>query len=173
MRLGFAILLTMRGMPQIYSGDELAMTGGADPENRHDFPGGFPGDKQDAFTAKGRTPGQAEMFDWIQHLLQLRTHTPALLQGEEQVLHADDDTLVYVRGSNLSTGCTSPDDTRVLVAANKAATARTLSFSVADTALEGCKAGETRIGSMKVPAADAQEALTLTVPPGASIAVVR
>jgi len=36
-RLAFAILLTMRGMPQVYSGDEIAMLGGDDPDNRRDF----------------------------------------------------------------------------------------------------------------------------------------
>jgi glycosidase len=34
----------MRGMPQIYYGDEIGMPGGNDPDNRQDFPGGFPGD---------------------------------------------------------------------------------------------------------------------------------
>jgi glycosidase len=53
LKLGFAILLTMRAMPQIYSGGEIAMTGGEDPDNRHDFPGGFPGDTHNAFTASG------------------------------------------------------------------------------------------------------------------------
>ena len=35
------LLTTMRGMPQIYSGDEIAMHGGDDPDDRRDFPGGF------------------------------------------------------------------------------------------------------------------------------------
>ena len=37
----------MRGTPELYYGDEIGMTGGDDPDNRHDFPGGFPGDKQE------------------------------------------------------------------------------------------------------------------------------
>jgi hypothetical protein len=65
-------LLTMRGMPQVYSGDEIGMTGGDDPENRHDFPGGFPGSKRDAFTASGRTPEQDKMHEWVAGLLHFR-----------------------------------------------------------------------------------------------------
>ena len=46
-----ALLTTLRGIPQIYYGDEIGMAGDDDPDDRHDFPGGFPGDKQNAFYA--------------------------------------------------------------------------------------------------------------------------
>jgi neopullulanase len=42
LKLAFALLATVRGMPQVYSGDEIAMQGGEDPDNRRNFPGGFP-----------------------------------------------------------------------------------------------------------------------------------
>ena len=63
-KLALAYVLTTRGMAQIYSGDEIAMQGGGDPENRHDFPGGFRGSirRSDAFTAAGRTPVQQQTF---------------------------------------------------------------------------------------------------------------
>ncbi len=173
MQLGFAILLTMRGMPQIYSGDELAMTGGDDPQNRRDFPGGFPGDAQSAFIARDRTAQQAEMFDWVQHLLQLRAQTPELTEGQQQLLHADADTLLYVRGMRLDKGCNSSQNPRVLIAANKAATTKQISFNIADTALAGCGKGETKLGTMIVPAAGTDGILTLTVPPGAAVALLR
>ncbi|MFP5233187.1 MAG: alpha-amylase family glycosyl hydrolase, partial [Acidobacteriota bacterium] len=48
LQLALAYVLTSRGMPQIYSGDEIAMQGGGDPDNRKDFPGGFPGAAQSA-----------------------------------------------------------------------------------------------------------------------------
>ncbi len=37
LQLAFTLLATLRGMPQIYSGDEIAMRGGEDPDNRRDF----------------------------------------------------------------------------------------------------------------------------------------
>ena len=166
LKLGFAMLLTMRGMPEIYSGDEIAMTGGDDPDNRRDFPGGFANDPQNAFTAAGRSPEQQAMFAWVQHLLQLRAQMPELNTGQEQVLHADTDTLVYVRGVRLSEGCAAA--TRVLVAINKSSSPESVTFQTGDTALAGCNAATPVLGSMEAhPAANGE--LQLTVPPGATV----
>ncbi len=55
--LGF--LLTTRGIPQLYYGMEILMSGEkweGDGSLRKDFPGGWPGDTVDAFTRAGRTP---------------------------------------------------------------------------------------------------------------------
>src|SRR5215813_10430529 len=52
------LVLTLRGIPELYYGDEIGMTGGGDPDNRHDFPGGWAGDRQNAFTEEGRTTEQ-------------------------------------------------------------------------------------------------------------------
>lgn len=68
-------LLTSRGIPQIYYGTELLMHGskeGSDGYVRRDFPGGFPGDKVDAFTREGRTPMQNEAWDYLSALLKWR-----------------------------------------------------------------------------------------------------
>jgi glycosidase len=72
LKLALGLLATLRGMPQIYSGDEIGMTGGEDPENRHDFPGGFPGDSHDAFSQTGRTATEQDLFAWISGMLALR-----------------------------------------------------------------------------------------------------
>ena len=51
-------LLTTRGIPQIYYGTEILMTGDkgeGDGTLRKDFPGGWAGDKTNAFTREGRT----------------------------------------------------------------------------------------------------------------------
>ncbi len=97
LQLAFAVLLTMRGTPQLYSGDEIAMQGGDDPDNRRDFPGGFPGDLQSAFSANTRTPAQQELYDWVHTLLQIRKAHTALQDGDQQVLKADETRLVYTR----------------------------------------------------------------------------
>ena len=49
LQLAFTFLLTARGTPLVYYGDEIAMPGGGDPDNRRDFPGGWPGDPRNAF----------------------------------------------------------------------------------------------------------------------------
>ena len=49
LKLAFTYLATTRGIPMIYYGDEIGMPGGEDPDNRRDFPGGWPGDSNNAF----------------------------------------------------------------------------------------------------------------------------
>ena len=70
-----AFLLTSRGIPQIYYGTELLMSGskeGSDGYVRCDFPGGFPGDTTNAFTAVGRTEMQNEAYNFLSKLLNWR-----------------------------------------------------------------------------------------------------
>ncbi len=164
LKLAFAILLTMRGMPQIYSGDEIAMTGGDDPDNRQNFPGGFPG-SQSAFVAAERTPPEADMHDWVQHLLQMRAEYAELNEGEEQVLNAGDDTLVYVRGGDLAEGCGAGRE-RVVVTVNRSATAASIPFATGKTALASCTAGKTLLGAAASPAGE-----TLALPTGVTVQV--
>src|SRR5204862_5007025 len=62
LKLAFTYLMTSRGIPMIYYGDEIAMPGGNDPDNRRDFPGGWREDTRNAFTAPGRTPAEQDVF---------------------------------------------------------------------------------------------------------------
>lgn len=133
----FVVLATMRGMPQIYSGDEIAMRGGEDPDNRRDFPGGFAGNGASAFVAAGRTAEQGEMFDWVKGLLKLRASRAELSRGEEQLLEAKGGVMVFVRGGGLRGGC-SAGASRVMVVVNNSDAAENVTVSVANTALEGC-----------------------------------
>jgi glycosidase len=66
-----AFTLVSRGIPQIYYGDEIGMAGGYDPDNRKDFPGGFPDDR-DAFMKAGRSEPESRMFEWTRKLIELR-----------------------------------------------------------------------------------------------------
>ena len=140
MKLAFGLLVTMRGMPQIYYGDEIAMPGGNDPDNRRDFPGGFPGDTKDAFTAAGRTPAQESMHAWVRGLLQLRAHHPVLQTGAQQDLLVDDTGIVFARVEAPPPGKPIPVAAQgdiVLVLLNKAVTPRTFHLDFSDTALAG------------------------------------
>lgn len=173
LKLAFAILLTMRGMPQIYSGDEIAMVGGEDPDNRHDFPGGFGKTMQSAFVPDQRTAEQKDMYDWVQTLLRLRQQTPELNSGSEQILHSDESTLLYVRGTNLDTGCKTGVKTRVLIAVNKSDSTESLTLNTVNTALEGCKITRVDLGRLETGSPSAQGVLTLNIPSGASIISLR
>jgi len=137
-KLALGLLLTLRGTPQIYSGDELGMAGGKDPDNRHDFPGGFAGDAHDAFTRAGRTANEQEVFAWTSGLLALRESHPAFQTGLEQNLFADEDGFAFVRAPNAA-GCSADHSTeRFLVIANKAQQSRQIQLTAEGTALEGC-----------------------------------
>ncbi len=139
LKLAFGILATMRGMPQIYSGDEIAMMGGEDPDNRRDFPGGF-GGAENAFVDGSRTPGQKEMHDWVKGLLDMRRAHGALMTGEQQVLQSGVDTMAYVRGKNLRWGCPASDgEGRVLVVVNKGDKPETVDLPMSHTALAECR----------------------------------
>jgi len=138
LKAAFALLLTMRGIPQIYSGDEIGMPGGGDPDNRRDFPGGFPGDARDAFTAAGRTPEQQEVFAYLQSLLALRQKHAALRTGKQWHIGWDDSYYAFVREL--------PEE-KLLVVYNNAPRSRALEIPVGDTLLEAAHHLQTVFGS--------------------------
>lgn len=94
-----SLLVTLRGIPEIYSGDEIAMAGGEDPDNRRDFPGGFPNDPHSAFLESSRTPEQQEAFAHLQKLLKLRRQHKALQEGEQTDLFSDAASFAFLRSS--------------------------------------------------------------------------
>jgi glycosidase len=97
LKLAFTYLLTMRGVPQIFYGDEIGMKGGDDPDNRRDFPGGFPGDQRNAFTSSGRRSKERKIFNHVRDLLRMRAEHVALRQGSMRVLSVTDTTIAYLR----------------------------------------------------------------------------
>jgi neopullulanase len=163
LKLAFALLATLRGMPQIYSGDEIAMRGGADPDNRHDFPGGFPGDSQDAFTAAGRTPEQAEVHDWLASWLHFRHDHPVLATGLEQDLFVDSTAFVFARAASLTQGCAAGSGEHVVIAVNSSDQPRDLTLSLDSTALQGCSTFTPAIGSSATLHTSGSQ-LALTIP---------
>jgi len=130
-------LLTVRGVPQIYSGDEIGMPGGNDPDNRRDFPGGFPGDARNAFQADGRTPEQQEVFEHFQKMLKLRAEHKALRRGKLFHLLADDTGFAFVRdyaGSNA--GLTGDKRESLLMVMNNSDSPRSFHLDLRDTPIE-------------------------------------
>jgi glycosidase len=98
LKLAYTFLLTTRGIPLIYYGDEIGMPGGGDPDNRRDFPGGWKEDPRNAFEAGGRTREEQEIFSHVQKLLALRAANPELRAWHTETLVATEQTLVYRRG---------------------------------------------------------------------------
>jgi len=85
-----AFVLSVRGIPQLYAGEEIAMEGKEDPDNRRDFP-------SEAFKAEGRKPNERAMFDWTKAWIKLRREQAALRGGKLIDLFVDDETYVFAR----------------------------------------------------------------------------
>jgi glycosidase len=98
-----AFTLSVRGIPQLYYGEEIAMEGKDDPDNRRDFPGGFPGDARSAFEPAGRKPREQKMFEWTRSWIRLRTEHTALRTGSLTDLFYDDDAYVFARQNKSET----------------------------------------------------------------------
>jgi len=99
-KMGLGILLTMRGIPMLYYGDEIAMTGLEHTGHgniRKDFPGGWKKDERNAFTEKGRTERENEAFDFIRKLANWRQSSEAISKGGLTHFVPDNNTYVYFR----------------------------------------------------------------------------
>ena len=84
LKQGLALLLTVNRIPQLYYGTEIMMNGTksvTDGNVRKDFPGGFPGDKHNCFTAEGRTKAEQDMFVFLSRLLHWRQGNDVISKG--------------------------------------------------------------------------------------------
>ncbi|HEY3581339.1 MAG TPA: alpha-amylase family glycosyl hydrolase [Pyrinomonadaceae bacterium] len=95
-KLHTAFILSTRGIPQLYYGEEIAMEGGEDPDNRRDFPAR-------AFEASGRNAKEQEMFEWTRAWIRLRREHPALRRGRLIDLIYDDNVYVFAREDKTET----------------------------------------------------------------------
>jgi neopullulanase len=130
LKLAFSLLATLRGIPQLYYGDEIGMAGGDDPDDRHDFPGGFPGDQHDAFTAAGRTPEEQDVFSHVQSLLKLRAEHTALRFGVQKHVAVADNYYAFTRET---------DGERLLVIFHGSGGDGTITLNLADTSIADAK----------------------------------
>jgi glycosidase len=100
-QMGMALIATVRGIPQIYYGSEIGMMGnkntGGDAAIRQDFPGGWTGDANDAFSANGRTVKQNNYFDFTKKLLNWRKNTPVIHFGKMTHYVPENNVYVYFR----------------------------------------------------------------------------
>lgn len=84
-RLGLALLLTARGIPQIFYGTDILMSNPLPGDHgtiRADYPGGWPGDTTNAFTGQGLPAPVMRFRREMQKLLRWRKAHPGLMNGE-------------------------------------------------------------------------------------------
>ncbi len=113
-KMAMTLMATMRGIPQVYCGDEQMFVSKKRSEGhgglRFDFPGGWAGDEFDAFTPEGRAAmthnidgtlvkaGQfAEMYDYVSRLFQWRKTKEVIHNGKTMHFLSRDNTYGFFR----------------------------------------------------------------------------
>jgi len=98
-KMAIAWLLTFRGIPQLYYGDEILMTGFTNPDGnvRLDFKGGWPGDSVNKFTKEGRTAKEESIFQYLRRFANFRRNSSAIATGKMMQYVPVDGVYVYFR----------------------------------------------------------------------------
>ena len=114
LKLAMTLMATLRGIPQIFAGDELMMVS-ADRSEGHgglrvDFPGGWEGDKVNLFTKEGREaqrygtdgrptyPGQAQqLFEYVSRLFNWRKTAEVIHTGRTLHFITRDNAYAFFR----------------------------------------------------------------------------
>jgi neopullulanase len=99
-KMAMAIIATVRGIPQLYTGSEIGMKGDkgiGDHDIRRDFPGGWPGDANNAFSKSGRTAEQNNYFDYTSKLFNWRKNKPVIHSGKTTHYIPENNVYVYFR----------------------------------------------------------------------------
>jgi glycosidase len=157
-----AFTLSVRGIPQLYYGEEIAMEGKDDPDNRRDFPGGFPGDTRNAFQPNTRTRDEARMWEWTRDWIRLRRDHSALRDGRLVDLYYDDEAYVFARQSKSET---------VIIAINRAKKEKEVSIPAGAVGLKDGAGLAPLIGTASGgPVAKGSAAISL--PPKSAVAYI-
>lgn len=135
-KMGLAYILTMRGIPQIYYATEI-LSSGLEWEShgylRKDFPGGWAGDKINAFTGEGLTAQQKEAQAYLKRLLTWRKTSDVIHHGGLKHFLPQNGTYVYFRFNEKGT---------VMVILNKNEEATLLNTARFDEVMHGMSSGK-------------------------------
>jgi glycosidase len=158
-KMNLVWLMTMPRIPQFYYGTEILMTSDTGQRNdasyRRDFPGGWAGDKVDAFTGAGLSAQQRQAQAFVRKLVNWRKQQPVIHSGRMMQFGAQDGTYVYFRYNG---------DKKVMVAFNKNAAAAVLPVARFREMLAGVRSGVDLVSGATFALDTA-----LTLPPRSSV----
>ena len=150
-KLALTMMATMRGLPQVFVGDEMMFVS-KDLSQGHgglrvDFPGGWEGDKVNLFTAEGRAQHAqaAELYDYSRTLFQWRKTKEVIHHGKTLHFMTRDNTYGYFRYD---------DDDVVFVYINNSQEPKHLPWSYYAEITEGLSAGRNVITGETVTLSD-------------------
>jgi glycosidase len=136
LRTALLFYATTRGIPQFYYGTEVLTPSPVERNDgliRSDLPGGWPGDRANAFTGSGLTPDQRAMQDYVRRLFTWRQHCPAVTEGT--LTH-------YVPAAGFYVYFRAHDRDRVMVVINKNPAPATLDLARFAAPLAGTATGK-------------------------------
>ncbi len=99
-QMAMTLIATIRGIPQLYYGSEIGMNGDkgkGDADIRKDFPGGWKGDSNNAFSKQGRTAEQQKFFDFSSKLFTWRKSKDVIHLGKTTHYIPENNVYVYFR----------------------------------------------------------------------------
>ncbi|SFL69657.1 glycoside hydrolase family 13 protein [Rugamonas rubra] len=147
-RMALAYVLTAPRIPQIYAGTEIQMSstvkGRDDASYRRDFPGGWAGDKVDAFSGAGLSAAQLSAQAYLRKLLNWRKQQPVIHHGKTMHFGPEHNTYVYFRYD---------DSKKVMVAINKNRSETALPTARFAEMLDGVAAGVDVVSGKRYPLA--------------------
>ena len=120
-RLALAIQFSIPGVPSVYYGDELAMTGTGDPFNRRPVRDGM-------LSGEARSAEAASLHDYVKELAGKRNAHSALRTGDAVFLACDADVLLIFRSDGAE---------RILTVVNRAEEERDYTLWLPDCKTEG------------------------------------
>lgn len=96
---GIILLLSLRGIPQMYYGTEILLKNYANPDGkvREDFPGGWPTDQVNKFIPAGRNEKEHEAFNFVKTLANYRKQNSVLQNGRMMQFVPENGIYVYFR----------------------------------------------------------------------------
>jgi glycosidase len=142
-KLAITLVLTTRGIPQLYYGDEIGMQGNRDTSGdgdiRRDFPGGWQGDTVDSFN--NPTSEQKAFQDFTKLLLNYRKNKPVLHTGKLLQYVPENNCYVYFRYT---------DSSRVMVVINNNTNELTLDLERFKEGITTIEEGEEILSNQQV-----------------------
>jgi glycosidase len=150
-KMGMALLLTTRGIPMIYYGTEILMTGFEHEGHGHireDFPGGWEGDSINVFKTKGRNQQEKDAHKYLASLLKWRKESKVIHQGKLMQFVPENGIYVYFRYDETET---------VMVVLNNNPNDMTLDLERFEERIEGFDRGKDILSGEKFKMAESIE----------------
>lgn len=104
-KMGIGLLMTLRGIPQLYYGTEILMDGFSNPDGlvRQDFLGGWPEDKVNKFDEEQRTEMENSAYNYVKLLANYRKNSVVLQEGELMQFIPENGVYTFFRYRNEGT----------------------------------------------------------------------